>query len=137
MVFMVISKAGKTSIVESNAKVNAKYYCNILSKNMISEMNRLLKQNEYLFMQCNSCNSFKLHHWPPNNPDLNPVDFEIQGLFEQNVYQGQKITDLNSLKDIIEEWDKIPQEIIDKCIDAFKPKLRRVIEVEAWHIGQY
>ena len=49
---MVISKAGKTSIVESNVKVNAKYYCNILSKNMISEMNRLVKQNEYLFMQC-------------------------------------------------------------------------------------
>ena len=34
------------------------------------------------------------------------------------------------MKDIIEEWDKIPQEIIDKCIDAFKPKLRCVIEVE-------
>ena len=52
MVFMVISKADKTSIVESNTKVNAKYYCNVLSKNMISEMNRLVKQNEYLFMQC-------------------------------------------------------------------------------------
>ena len=52
MVFMVISKAGKTSIVESNTKVNAKYYCNVLSKNIISEMNRLVKQNEYLFMQC-------------------------------------------------------------------------------------
>ena len=72
-----------------------------------------------------------------NNPDLNPVDFEIQELFEQNVYQGQKITDLDSLKDIIEEWDKIPQEIIDKCIDAFKPKLRCVIEVEARHIERY
>ena len=48
---MVISKAGKTSIVESNTNVNAKYYCNVLSKNMISEMNRLVKQNEYLFMQ--------------------------------------------------------------------------------------
>ena len=52
MVFMVISKAGKTSIVESNTKVNAKYYCNVLSKNMISEMKRLAKQNEYLFMRC-------------------------------------------------------------------------------------
>ena len=51
MVFMVISKDGKT-VVESNTKVNAKYYCNVLSKNMISEMNRLVKQNEYLFMQC-------------------------------------------------------------------------------------
>ena len=51
---MVISKAGKLSIVESNTKVNAKYYCKVLSKNMISEMNRLVKQNEYLFIQCSA-----------------------------------------------------------------------------------
>ena len=51
MVFMVISKAGKTSIVESNTKVNAKCYCNVLPKIKISEMNRLVKQNEYLIIQ--------------------------------------------------------------------------------------
>ena len=49
---MVIWKANKTLIVESNAKVNAKYYCNVLSENMISEMSRMVKQNEYLFIQC-------------------------------------------------------------------------------------
>ena len=38
---------------------------------------------------------------------------------------------------VIEEWDKIPQEIIDKCIDAFKPRFRWVIEVEARHIDRY
>ena len=41
------------------------------------------------------------------------------------------------MKDIIEEWDKILQEIIDKCIDAFKTKLRCVTEVETRHIEQY
>ena len=30
---------------------------------------------------------------------------------------------------IVEEWNEIPQEIIDKYIDTFKPRLRRVIEV--------
>ena len=49
---MVIWKANKTLIVESNTKVNAKYYCNVLSENMISEMSRMVKQNEYLFIQC-------------------------------------------------------------------------------------
>ena len=34
-------------------------------------------------------------------------------------------------------WKKIAQEIIDKCIDAFKPKLQRVIEVEVWHKERY
>ena len=42
IVFMVIWKANKTLIVESNTKVNAKYYFNVLSENMISEMSRMV-----------------------------------------------------------------------------------------------
>ena len=65
---------------------------------------------------------------------MNPIDFEIWGLLEQNIYQGPRITDLDSLKEtIIKERKKITQEIINKCIDAFKFRLRRVIEVEARH----
>ena len=69
---------------------------------------------------------------------MHQVDFEIWVLLEQNVYQDRRITDFDSLKEaIIEEWNKIPQEIIDKCIEAFKPRLRHVIEVEARHIQRY
>ena len=80
----------------------------------------------------------ELRHWPPNSPGLSPVDFGIWGLLEQNLYQGQRMTDFDSLKEtIVEEWNKIPQEIIEKCTDAFRPRLRRVIEVEGWHIKRY
>ena len=53
MVLVAISKAGKVAIffVEPNTKINAKYYCNVLLKKMIPEMNRLAKHNAYLFMQ--------------------------------------------------------------------------------------
>ena len=52
------------------------------------------------------------------------MDFGNCGLLKKNVYQGERITDLDPLKeDIVEEWNKIPQEIIDKCIEAFKPRL--------------
>ena len=53
MVSVEMSKVGKTSIffVESNTKVEMKYYCNVLLKNMICEMNRLATHKEYLFMQ--------------------------------------------------------------------------------------
>ena len=47
------------------------------------------------------------HNWPPNIPDLIPVDFGIWGLLEQNVCWGQWITDLDSLKEtIVEGWNK-------------------------------
>ena len=43
MVSVEMSKVGKTSIffLESNTKVEMKYYCNVLLKNIIREMNRL------------------------------------------------------------------------------------------------
>ena len=64
------------------------------------------------------------HHWSTDSLDLNPVDFGIWSLLEQNIYQGHRTTDLDSLKEAIaDEWNKIPQEIIDKCTDTFKPRL--------------
>ena len=37
--------------IERNTKVNVKYYCNVLLKKIITEMNWLVKHNEYLFKQ--------------------------------------------------------------------------------------
>ena len=52
--------------------------------------------------------------------------------------EAGKINNLDSLiKAIVEEWNKIPQEIIDKCIDALKSWLPRVTEVEGRHIERY
>ena len=48
----------------------------------------------------------------PNSPDLNPVDFGIWRLLEQNVCQGRRRTDLHSLKEAtVEEWNEILQKI--------------------------
>ena len=77
-------------------------------------------------------------HWPPNSPDLNPVDYCIWGVLEQNVYRGRKITDLEVLKTaIIEEWDNVPQSLMDSCIDAFRGRLHRIIEEKRGHIEKF
>ena len=69
---------------------------------------------------------------------LNPVDFGIWEPLEQNVYQGQKITSPLSLKEnIVQEWNKISQEILNKYMHVFKPRLRCVNEVEGWHTEAY
>ena len=57
---------------------------------MISEMKRLAKHNQYLYMQDWAKFTLEMlkdkkqepqingaHYWPPNNPDLNPLDFKI------------------------------------------------------------
>ena len=57
------------------------------------------------------------HSWSQNRSDLNPVDFRVWGLMEQNVLQGCRKTNLDPLKEAtVTEW-KTPQEIFDKCIE--------------------
>src|SRR5277367_4925466 len=42
--------------------------------------------------------------WPPNSPDLNPVDYKIWGVLQERVYKSG-IHDVDPLKErLVEEW---------------------------------
>jgi len=36
--------------------------------------------------------------WPPNSPDLNPVDCSVWGILQEKVYIKRRVTDLDDLK---------------------------------------
>ena len=47
--------------------------------------------------------------WPPNSPDLNPVDYKIWDVLQERVYKTS-IKDVDELRRrIAEEWDKLDQ----------------------------
>jgi len=49
--------------------------------------------------------------WPPNSPDLNPVDYKIWGLLQERVYKTS-IKDVDELRRrVAEEWDKLGQRL--------------------------
>ena len=94
MVSVAVSKVGKSSIffVEPGAKVIGAYYCEKLLASMIPAMDRLTGYQPYVFMQdgarshtANETVRFlnqqryltllQPNMWPPNSPDLNPVDY--------------------------------------------------------------
>ena len=76
--------------------------------------------------------------WPANSPDLNPVDLTVWGVLQEKVYRGRKFADIESLKAAIsEEWAKFPQAVINSAIDAFKKRLKLVIENGGGHIECY
>ena len=54
--------------------------------------------------------------WPPNSPDLNPVDHEVWDVLQQRVYLS-RICDVDHLKQrLIEEWCCFDQNIIDRAV---------------------
>ena len=47
--------------------------------------------------------------WPPNSPDLNPVDYKIWGVLQERVYKT-RIRDVEHLKKrLVEEWASFDQ----------------------------
>jgi len=62
-------------------------------------------------MQLISSNYFiEPNMWPPNSPDLNPVDYAIRGALQEKVYRQRKFTTVEQLKlAIIEEWGNLGQ----------------------------
>ena len=73
---------------------------------------------------------------PPNNPDLNPADYSILENLSQSLCKHQRIRDMQHLKDLLEEKrEELPQYENDaSCINLFRYRLRKVIEVAGKHI---
>jgi len=65
--------------------------------------------------------------WPPNSPDLNPVDYKIWVVLQERVYKTS-IKDVNELRRrIAKEWDKLEQRIIDKAVGEWRKRFRACV----------
>ena len=72
--------------------------------------------------------------WPPNYPDLNPVDYGIWESLAHRVYQDS-ISDIKDLKAALRRhWIQLPQDMIIRALDQHRPRLRKVIETNGKHI---
>ena len=64
-------------------------------------------------------------NWPPNSPDLNPVDYAVWGALQQMVYR-RKISDIDQLKRVlIDCWAQLSQDTLNRAIDQLPKRLMR------------
>ena len=55
--------------------------------------------------------------WPPNSPDLNPVNSKIWGCVQERMYQ-KPIRDVDQLKQrLVEVWSDVQQTVVDAASD--------------------
>ena len=92
-------------------------------------------QDRILIKQYRLDKSIEPENMPPNNPDLNPADYSILENLSQRLYKHQRIRDMQHLKDVLEETrEELPQCESDACINQFRYRLLKVIEVAGKHI---
>src|SRR6218665_2262470 len=109
MVWVAISKMGKSRIVdiEPDAKVNSQYYCqNVLGDGLLPDIRAICQHHTWTLQQDgapshtakNNISFIEPDMWPPNSPDLNPVDYAVWGALQQMVYCRRSFTTVDQLK---------------------------------------
>src|ERR1700761_4622042 len=151
MVSVAVSVLGHTELlfVEPGVKVNGQYYRDVLLKQQMLPAIREMSGDVFTFQQDNA----PAHRaretvqllaaetpdfippslWPPNSPDLNPVDYKIWGVLQDRVYRT-RIQNVDQLKERLRnEWDNFEQQIIEKAISQWRKRLRACVKESGGH----
>jgi hypothetical protein len=145
------SGKGRLHFVDEKAKVDATYYVGRLLPELIADCKRLLPAG-FIFQQDGApahtarhaqdwlnvnCPGFiEKDQWPPNSPDLNPLDYHVWGAMLEKYHKLQpKPKTIRELKIALELiWDDLPQEPIKKAIKSFTKRLKTCVANCGGHI---
>jgi len=116
--------------VEETAKVNAAYYVGSLLPMLIDDCKRLLPFR-FVFQQDSApaqdwlrvnCTDFiAKDEWPPNSPDLNPLDYHVWGAMLQAFHKlHPKPKTIPELKSALQQiWDDLHRQRLSKLSTTF------------------
>lgn len=151
MVSVGVSSLGATELifVEPGAKINGAYYRDVLlSQNLLPAIRD--QSGDFFIFQQDSAPAHRANEtvamlkretpafisptlWPPNSPDLNPVDYKIWGVLQERVYR-ERIHDVDHLKRrLVEVWEQFDQRIIDDAIKQWRQRLHACVRAEGGH----
>ena len=146
---------GRLHFVDDKAKINADYYVNSLLPKLVEDCETLMP-NGFTFQQDGAPahtsrraqgwleqqtpeqqtpDFVNKDEWPPNSPDLNPLDYYVWGAMlhkcQQFVPKPRTVAELRAMLEVI--WNDLPHESIQKAILAFRKRLQACCQSEGGH----
>jgi len=141
---------GRLHFVPDKVKINADYYVNGLLPKLMEDCEALMPNGFILqkdgapahtsrqaqeWIRQNTPDFVNKFEWPPNSPDLNPLDFYVWGAmlhrYQQFVPKPKNVAELRGVLEAI--WNDIPHESVQKAIVAFRKRLQACIKAQGGH----
>jgi hypothetical protein len=95
--------------------------------------NRNCVRKRSAYLNANVTEFVEPENWPPNSPDLNPVDYSIWGFIQQLVYH-EPLRDVEHLQEVILCcWVEITQALVDSAINQWSSRVHAVIKARGGH----
>ena len=83
-----------------------------------------------------NCDDFiSKNEWPPNSPDLNPLDYHIWGaMLEAYQKLTLKPKTIQELRITLQKiWEDLPQEPVAKAVKNFRKRLQACVTAAGGH----
>ena len=82
-----------------------------------------------------NCHFINKNEWPPNSPDLNPLDYHVWGAMLEKYHKLQpKPKTIDELKVVLQTiWRELPQAPIDKAVASFTKRLTACVAANDGH----
>ena len=72
--------------------------------------------------------------WPPNSPDLNPLDYYVWSVIERESNKSRH-TDIKSLAQAIQTaFANMSRDQLKRACDRFRPRVQKVIDANGGYI---
>ena len=72
----------------------------------------------------------KKTHWPPNSPDLNPLDYFFWGYLKVRVNRAPQTTKASLMASIMEESSILDKDTMARACSRFRGRVEKVVEAE-------
>ena len=86
-------------------------------------------------MQRETADFISLKLWPPNSPDLSPVDYKIWGIMQQRVYEMQihNVDELKRQRRLVDVWSSLQQSVVDAAVSEWRKRLQVCVCAKGGH----
>lgn len=139
MVWGCFSTAAVGRLVKIDCKMTGKDYVNILSKN-IDESARKMQLREFILQQYNDPThtsaaakqyfekkSMEVMEWPPQSPDLNPIE-DLWPILDTKIPLESRTNIQDFWEAMQREWEQIPHNVLKNLVRSMPKRLKAVIE---------
>jgi hypothetical protein len=138
MVWGAIAIGFKSELLIFNTPINSDTYTAMLETNFIEHANQVFGEQEWVLVQdgatCHTSDKtinrlsdkcIICPEWPPNSPDLNPIEM-IWGIIKQQLNLSHNTSRDQAISEIRGIWNNIRQEAINTLCAAFPLRIDMV-----------
>ena len=128
------------NLLLTNSTLNAEKYISLLTDNLDQSLLKMENSNNFIFQQDNAPihkakktikyfedSNIELLEWPPQSPDLNPIE-NIWALLDKNITIENRRNRDEFFKSLVDAWNNLSLDVLKNLVESLPRRLEAVVK---------